>query len=272
MKCSRCGAEMKIKNVKVDTDIYGNPVYNKYAYCYKCRIKRNLDKPRAAAPSGSIRQSSARRNSARRAKQRRKRKILIISALLLLLAVIAVCAFLFIRKTKADEKKAEQQTVVTDNRKNHITSKAFSELETGMTLDETKEIIGTDGNKLLQTSSDTSTTERYQWISKDGDGTVLLTFIDEKLADISQTGLDSGEAVSLPSDISGVVKTDMTYDEVVQALGGEGTRLSETVSGGITTTLYSWDDTDGNTSLSVVFTDGKVRSYQLNELEYGNKK
>lgn len=85
MKCSRCGAEMKIKNVKVDTDIYGNPIYNKYAYCYNCKIKRNLGQQKTMAKRPN-------RSSSHRAKKQRKTKLLI-AILLIVLLLIGICAF-----------------------------------------------------------------------------------------------------------------------------------------------------------------------------------
>ena len=44
MKCTRCGKEMTIKPVQSGTDESGEPVFTRYAFCYDCKIKVNLDK------------------------------------------------------------------------------------------------------------------------------------------------------------------------------------------------------------------------------------
>ncbi|MGO5444391.1 hypothetical protein ACTQXY_12895 [Faecalimonas sp. LCP19S3_D12] len=44
MKCTRCGKEMTIKPVQSGTDEGGEPVFTRYAFCYDCKIKVNLDK------------------------------------------------------------------------------------------------------------------------------------------------------------------------------------------------------------------------------------
>lgn len=44
MKCTRCGKEMTIRPIETGTDEAGNPVFTRYALCYNCKIKVNLDK------------------------------------------------------------------------------------------------------------------------------------------------------------------------------------------------------------------------------------
>ena len=44
MKCTRCGKEMTIKPLQTGTDENGDPVFTRYAFCYNCKIKVNLDK------------------------------------------------------------------------------------------------------------------------------------------------------------------------------------------------------------------------------------
>lgn len=256
MKCSRCGAEMKIKNVKVDTDIYGNPIYNKYAYCYNCKIKRNLGQQKTITRHPN-------KSSSHRAKKQRKSKILI-TILLIVVLLIGICAFFFIRHSNQKQVQNENavNTVVGNNK---ISSDALEKLETGMTYDEVKEMIGTEGNKLLQAGSDETSAKRYQWTTKNGEGTVLLSFQDEKLISISQTGTKSNAAVSLSGDLKKELKPDMSYDEVVKLLGEKGLLLSETLQNGFTNKLYVWEDSNTGKSFSTVFIEDKLRSYNLDE-------
>lgn len=109
MKCSRCGAEMKIKNVKVDTDIYGNAIYAKYAYCYHCKIKRNLGTQKTS-------DRDSRRRSSKRARKRKQKVMLISTFLVVLLAVIAGTCFFFLKKGKNDTVKKKRQSQQTHAR------------------------------------------------------------------------------------------------------------------------------------------------------------
>ncbi len=249
MKCSRCGAEMKIKNVKVDTDMHGNPVYQKYAYCYHCKIRRSLSRHKSSSGSSAKRPSKSTR--------RRKKKHIFLTVMpwLLIVVVIAGGCFFFIQRSRVEDAR-KKETVVTKTRKNLITADAFSQLKTGMTLNEVKGIIGTDGSRLLQTSNDTSTTERYQWLEKDGNGTVLLSFIDEKLVSLSQTGMETENSSSLSPEAVGALKPEMSLEEVNASLGVNGVRISETAADGVTTSLYQWsDDGAADHKISVVFID-----------------
>mgnify|MGYP000862160608 FL=1 len=166
MKCSRCGSEMKIKSVKVDTDIHGNPIYNKYAYCYTCKIKRNLGQLKAPAK--------------RSHKRKRKKGKLVVALILILLLIIGIGTFFFIKNLK-EKQSQNESTVVTPTGNNKISTDSYEQLETGMPYDEVKSLIGNAGNKLLQVTSDENSAERYQWITKDGEGTVLLSFEDGNL-------------------------------------------------------------------------------------------
>lgn len=254
MKCSRCGSEMKIKNVKVDTDIYGNPIYNKYAYCYTCKIKRNLGQQKTITKRPN-------RSSSHRAKKKRKNKRLLI-LLLLFLLIIGIGAFLFIRH--ANQKPIQNEnSVSTMNGKNKISSDALEQLETGMTYSEVTDLIGNEGNKLLQVNSEETSAERYQWTAKDGEGTVLLSFRDEKLVSISQTGMKTDASVSLSEDMKKELKSDMSYDDVVKLLGEKGLLLSETLQDGFTNKLYVWKDANTGKPFSAVFIEDKLRSYHF---------
>lgn len=255
MKCSRCGSEMKIKNVKVDTDIYGNPIYHKYAYCYNCKIKRNLGEQKVLA-------KPTHRSSSHRAKKRRKNKI-VITILLLLLLLAGISIFLF---TKHSDQKQTKNENITNTliAKNKISSDALKQLKTGMTYEKVKDIIHNEGNKLLQVNSNKVPEKRYQWTTENGRGTVLLSFQDEKLISISQTETKSVTAVALTDNIKKELKSDMTYNETTTLLGNEGLLLSETLQDGLTSKLYIWKDSTSKKYFSAIFVEDKLQSYHFN--------
>lgn len=255
MKCPRCGAEMKIKNIKVDTDIYGTPIYHKYAYCFNCKVKRNLGQEKGAAKKPG-------RLSTRRAARHKRKRHLIMTAVCLLLAALTgtgVYLFLSTHKKPTDQNK-QKETVIEDTSKNKIDRKTFSKLETGMTLEETVDLIGTDGNKLMQASSDESSVERYQWKDTSGNGTVLLIFQDGKLVNISQSGMRDTKLASLSTESARNVKFGAAYNELASELGGDGELISETLSDGSLISMYMWKDNDSDIRMTVVFKDDKVQS------------
>lgn len=51
MKCTKCGKEMTIRPIQTGTDESGEPVFTRYAFCYDCKIKVNLDKKKERNPS-----------------------------------------------------------------------------------------------------------------------------------------------------------------------------------------------------------------------------
>ena len=54
------------------------------------------------------------------------------------------------------------------------------------------------------------------------------------------------------------IQNGMTYDEVIEIIGSEGTSVSESEVAGIKTAIYQWDSSDGWGSATVTFQDGKV--------------
>lgn len=43
MRCSKCGSQMRVKDIYMGDDDYGDPIYNEYAFCDNCRIKKNIE-------------------------------------------------------------------------------------------------------------------------------------------------------------------------------------------------------------------------------------
>lgn len=246
MRCSRCGAEMKIKNIQTGTDRRGNPIYRKYAVCYHCKTKRNLEKDLPAA-------SSKRR-------RRKKRKRLIFPLILLLILLLTIIAgFFFYKKYKADQNAKEENSIVTNARKNLIDPKDFNDIKIGMSQDEIIDLIGTDGSLLTKTSIDSSVWERYQWITKEGQGTVLLTFLDGKLISLSQTGIKDDDLSEISDKELALAKAGMSREELSDTFGSSGIRISETINEGVTTSVYYWKHDKTGILYSAVFVDGKLQ-------------
>lgn len=258
MKCSRCGAEMKIKNIQTGTDRHGNPIYHKYAFCYNCKIKRDLEKRRTS-------------NSSKRQNQKKKKKLILSLSLLLFLLFIVVAVLFFYQKYKADKTAKENKSVITTTRKNLIETKDYNDIKLGMSQEEILDIIGTDGSLLTKTSMDSAVLERYQWITPDNSGTVLLTFLDSKLISLSQTGIKDAELSKISDKELAQAKAGMTLEEISNTFGNSGIRISETIHDGVTTSVYCWEHSKTGILYSAVFVEGKlqhIRSSQSNLPEH----
>lgn len=246
MKCSRCGTEMKIKNIQTGTDRHGNPIYHKYAFCYNCKIKRDLEKKRTSNPS-------------KHKKRKKKKKRILLLSLLLFLLLIIIAGFFFYQKYKSDKAAKENKSVITTDRKNLIEAKDYNDIKIGMSQDEILNIIGTDGSLLTKTSMDSAVLERYQWITQDGSGTVLLTFLDRKLISLSQTGIRDAELSKISDKELTQAKAGMTLEEISNTFGNSGIRISETIHDGVTTSVYCWEHSKTGILSSAVFVDGKLQ-------------
>ena len=253
MKCSRCGEEMKIKKIQTGTDRHGNPIYHKYAVCYHCKIKRNLEKGQNTS-------------SSRNRRKRKKKKPYLLITLLILLILGLSAGFLFYKKQQS-EKEKEKENVITNQHTNLIEVKDYNDLKLGMTLDEVIDQIGTDGNSLTKTTLDSAVTERLQWVTKEGDGTVLLTFLDEKLVSISQTGMKDSDSSEIPENLVTKLKPGMALKDVNVTLESTGIRISETILDGVTTSVYAWGQNGNDYFYTAVFIDDKMQTLPKKKIE-----
>lgn len=55
-----------------------------------------------------------------------------------------------------------------------------------------------------------------------------------------------------------MIKTGMTYSQVVQILGKEGTELTSNEVGGYKTVMYKWEGDGWGSNMNVMFQNGKV--------------
>lgn len=247
MNCSRCGKEMTIKHIRTGTDQNGNPIYHKYALCYHCKIKRDLEKEKQPSPP------------IKRNKRRNRKKTRTLFLIILFLCILALAAgFFFYQKSRTDKEK-EKQNVVQKNHKNVITASDYNDLKLSISMEEAQHTIGTEGNLLTRTSTDNMVTERYQWVSKDEEGTVLLTFQDGKLISISQTGMKEEDTSDISESAIQKLTPGMALEDVNSTLKGKGVRISETILNGVTTSIYGWGQKGNDYLYSAVFLDNVMQ-------------
>lgn len=105
MKCNRCGAQMREKDVITGEDQYGDPIYSRYAFCDHCRVKRKLadDVEPHIPPEKPVRKAKKRDLTEElpipepRQKQKKKKgSASVLNALILILGILNIVLIIFI--------------------------------------------------------------------------------------------------------------------------------------------------------------------------------
>ena len=153
---------------------------------------------------------------------------------------------------------SEQSNTATEKESTGLTEENYDSIETGMTYDEVVNIIGEDGTNISESEVAGIKTVIYEWTASDGWGNATITFQDDAVINKAQFGVSSGDDVEITMEQYNSIETGMTYDEVVEILGGEGTLLSDTEISGMTSQVYMWSGTSLGANANITFSDGKV--------------
>ena len=81
----------------------------------------------------------------------------------------------------------------------------------------------------------------------------------------SDTAAEEKKSTGLTEEKYNNIKTSMTYDEVVDIIGEEGTNISESEIAGIKTIIYEWTSSEKWGNATITFQDGKV----VNKAQFG---
>ncbi len=158
--------------------------------------------------------------------------------------------------TNTDVASTENNTVTKET--SGITEEEFDSIETGMTYDEVVAIIGEDGTNISESEVAGINTVIYEWTSSEIWGNANITFQNGKVVNKAQFGVSSGDDVEITLDQYNSIETGMSYDEVVEILGGEGSLLSDTEIAGSKSQIYMWNGTSLGANANITFSDGKV--------------
>lgn len=161
-------------------------------------------------------------------------------------------------KTTSQEESTSNTTSDSTKSKAGIDENKFNQIQSGMTYDEVKNIIGEDGQNISESEIAGIKTIMYQW-EDDSWGIAIVTFQNDQVTNKSQSGISSN-SVEVTLSQYDLVQTGMSYDEVKNIFGGDGQLTSETSISGTSSQLYQWNGKSLGSNCVITFSDGKVFS------------
>ncbi|MGG3888610.1 DUF3862 domain-containing protein [Metabacillus fastidiosus] len=173
---------------------------------------------------------------------------------------------------KASNNNTEQEQPKKEAKAGVLTEEKFNQIKNGMTYDEVKKIIGSEGTVMSETG-DVGTdfhTVMYEWETDGLFSNANFTFQGGKLLNKTQIGVNESSDVTVSLDEFNQIKNGMTYDEVVKIVGGEGNMLSESGDEGTDfyTIMYDYrGEGDFGANANFTFQGGKLQ----NKSQFGLK-
>jgi outer membrane protein assembly factor BamE (lipoprotein component of BamABCDE complex) len=146
-----------------------------------------------------------------------------------------------------------------------LTKEKFDKITDGMTYDQVKAIVGSDG-ELLSESGDKGTqyyTEMYQFKTDGFLSNSTMTFQGGKLINKAQVGLGGTSKVKISKAKYDQIQSGMTYEQVQQIAGGEGEIISESGQKGTEfyTIMVQYDgEGDLGANVSLMFQGNKLQT------------
>ncbi len=153
---------------------------------------------------------------------------------------------------------SEQANTATEKGTTGLTEEKYDSIETGMTYDEVVNIIGEDGTNISESEVAGIKTVIYEWTASDSWGNANITFQNGKVVNKAQFGVSSGDDIEITIEQYNAIETGMTYEEVVEIMGGDGSLLSDTEIAGSTSQIYMWNGNSFGANANITFSDGKV--------------
>lgn len=154
---------------------------------------------------------------------------------------------------------AAQQDSASSVASGTIDAKKFKQIKEGMTYKQVVKIIGSEGEQQSTSSYGGITASSYQWTSDDW-GTAVVMFENKKVVSKAQYGVGESTDVTITKAAYKKIKSGMTYDEVIKAVGGEGELTGSSKVAGYTTKIYTWNGSSAGANATVTFQNGKVQS------------
>ena len=148
----------------------------------------------------------------------------------------------------------EESTGEAEQTDGKITAEKYEQIQNGMTYQELVALIGEEGNLTAESETLGSKTVMYEWTAEDGWGTAIIVLQDNAVINKSQTGVaQSAETAPITLEQYEQIEEGMTYDKVVEIIGGEGEAISESNTEDSITVVYIWKGSDGVSNATLTF-------------------
>ncbi len=175
-------------------------------------------------------------------------------------------------ETKADENKKSDNKVEEpkeepkkEAKDGVLTEEKFNQIKSGMTYEEVKNIIGSEGS-VVSESGDKGTefhTVIYEWETDGIFSNANFTFQGDKLMNKSQIGVTDSSGATVTKEEFDKISNGMTYEQIVEIIGGEGDILSESGNEGdqFHTVIYMYNgEGDLGANANFTFQGGKLQN------------
>lgn len=165
--------------------------------------------------------------------------------------------------SKTEEKATDKEGVLTEEK--------FDQIKDGMTYEEVVAIVGAEGT-VMSESGDKGTdfhTVIYEFETDGFMSSANMTFQGNKLLNKSQFGLGEGSEVEISLEQFNQIQNGMTYEEVVEIVGGEGEIVSESGEKGtdLHTVVYSYSGNTMVSNVTLMFQGNKLQNKSQAGLE-----
>lgn len=132
-------------------------------------------------------------------------------------------------------------------------------ISTGMTYEEVVKAFGVEGGKMSETTVSGSTITVWSWDYTDGSGYITVTTQDGIVTAKNDVRVNTTTS-DITLELFNQIQVGMTYEEVKELIGSDGTLMTDTNIGGIQSTMYMWKAADGIGNASIMFQNGAVVS------------
>lgn len=140
-----------------------------------------------------------------------------------------------------------------------VTLEKFNRIRLGMSYDEVKEIIGSEGKQSSSTKGRNYETASYEWKGEKF-ARITARFTNGSLTYKFQSGITgtSGNA-DIDQAKFNKIEVGMTYDEVKNIIGADGELTFESKAGNFTSSAYRWKG-EKFSSIYATFRDGELQT------------
>ena len=186
------------------------------------------------------------------------------------ITLVVIIIILAITTSGEDETSEEEQSAA---KVGILTEEKFNQISNGMSYDEVKSIIGSEGTVISETGEIGSESHNLCISGKQMDYSPQLILLSRgKLINTSEMGVAESSDVTVTLDEFNQVQNGMTYDEVVAIVGGEGNLISESGDKGTEFYTVMYDYTgEGDLGANASFIS-KVTNYKTSRNLVLNRK